>query len=597
MIFVLKKFTIKAVFSIFFVLYLFFIIPYTFVKTNNVDYKNFDTSYKCEYKVSDMSFYDFNENNKNFVIKKQQVNSVFNLDSIKCHNKVVLIEDGWPKVLIIVQHNELFFQIIKNTGVIIIFILFFSLKVKNHTYLFSTLLLFLFTSYYLLHTDFKHPEFKDFYSYEIIVVEVIATFLIYLDLVDKQFLKKLINQFFSYFNNIETKKIIFISTLISLRAIYHYQNNFYDLVVSEWIINYRFGFIRRGLPGTVLLFTNKDLNFIANFTLPLIIFIIHFFVVFLTFRIVKKSHLTKSKILILFSPVFIMYPLFQVSKGVGNKEYLGLLCFLLFVLFKDKFKSKLNYIFFGIFYTITLFSHEINLIFFVFIISLYISKKYKFDKILFLILTSITFIFVSTYLFSNNTNVPQLLCEEIYLQLDNLDCSKSVTLEQGFYESVKFSINRIFEDLDYVIVYGTYLLLGLIPFLYKRWIQENKILIITLFIFLIPFFIISIDWGRWLHFILFCLSIIYLLDYEVNNSTETLNFYSVQDMLFLILYSTIWRVPQCCVEELNIVFLFRFNKFNFLFYILFLYLILRNNKKFKDIFLFKSKQKKVNKLN
>ena len=57
---------------------------------------------------------------------------------------------------------------------------------------------------------------------------------------------------------------------------------------------------------------------------------------------------------------------------------------------------------------------------------------------------------------------------------------------------------------------------------------------------------------------------------ESKKITKDLNLYNV---IPLILYSTLWRVPYCCVEELNLVFLFRFNKYNFLIYIFLIYIV------------------------
>ena len=144
-------------------------------------------------------------------------------------------------------------------------------------------------------------------------------------------------------------------------------------------------------------------------------------------------------------------------------------------------------------------------------------------------------------------------------------------MQQDFNESLQFSISRIFEDYQYLFVYGVYFLLSILPLLISGWVSENLRFNILILLVITPLFLIAIDWGRWLNILIFFLTIIYFVSLNENKSGIQFN---LKSLITLIFFSTTWRVPQCCVEEINIIYLFRFDKYNFLIYIYFAYLIL-----------------------
>ena len=208
---------------------------------------------------------------------------------------------------------------------------------------------------------------------------------------------------------------------------------------------------------------------------------------------------------------------------------------------------------------------------------LFFLKKIKIDFKLLVVLISISIVFIGIYFqYPINPEITDSLCKETFMVVENLDCTKAYYLQQDSLESFYSSINRIFEDNNYLLVYGVYFVIALLPFLISGWLKENiKLFTFSLFAIL-PLFFIAIDWGRWLHIIFIAISSIYF----INNSNSFQKSLNIGSAILLILYTTLWRVPQCCVEEINIVYLFRFNKFNYLIYLFLIYTFISRKKEY-----------------
>ena len=235
---------------------------------------------------------------------------------------------------------------------------------------------------------------------------------------------------------------------------------------------------------------------------------------------------------------------------------------------------KYNF-FIVVLYVVSILSHEVNLFTVVLLTILFFLKKIEIDFKLLLVLISISIIFIGVYFqYPISPEITDSLCNEIYMVVENLDCTKAYYLQQDSLGSFYSSVNRIFEDSNYLFVFGVYFVIALIPFLFSGWLKENiKLFTFSLFAIL-PLFFIAIDWGRWLHIIFVAISSIYFIS-NSNSFEKSLN---IGSAILLILYTTLWRVPQCCVEEINIVYLLRFNKFNYLIYLFLIYTFISRKK-------------------
>ena len=124
MLSVSKKNLFSFIAIIYFIIYILFANFVINTGSTDLDYKNFTTSDSCKYTINQISFYDFEEADKSYQIYKHHVNFIKDPESIKCINKIQLIEDGWPVIRVEISGDSLLFHLIKNSGLIIIFILF-----------------------------------------------------------------------------------------------------------------------------------------------------------------------------------------------------------------------------------------------------------------------------------------------------------------------------------------------------------------------------------------------------------------------------------------------------------------------------------------
>lgn len=308
--------------------------------------------------------------------------------------------------------------------------------------------------------------------------------------------------------------------------------------------------------------------------MPVTIFIIHFLYTFFILKIYNIQKKSNIDIFIIYAPSLIMFQLFLISGGPGYKELFGITS-LLIVLFGSKSEYK-NYVYLGfLLFNISIYIHEINLFFIGFLI--YFTKNHKNFKsiVIFSILNIFNYLFNHFYN-SKPIYVSKQLCENFFSKFSSLKgykgCSKSSYLEQDFITSLELTNNRVYEDYQYIFVYIVYLILILAPFFIRNFMNLAFSKIIFIFIQILPLFVIAIDWGRWLFIFS---NLIFLVYFESENILK--NFKIIYPSTYLVVFFTYifaWRIPYCCVEDLNVINLIRINKLNITFFISFLFLFI-----------------------
>ena len=194
-----------------------------------------------------------------------------------------------------------------------------------------------------------------------------------------------------------------------------------------------------------------------------------------------------------------------------------------------------------------MFTHEVNIFLLIFVVLSSIFLKIKINKLLISsIFIFIALLIVSIFLFPSNEEIPELLCENIFLNIEKIDCSKSSWLQQDFNESLQFSISRIFEDYQYLFVYGVYFLLSILPLLISGWVSENLRFNILILLVITPLFLIAIDWGRWLNILIF-LTIIYFVSLNENKSGIQFN---LKSLITLIFFQQLGVFPNAVLKKL-----------------------------------------------
>ena len=163
-----------------------------------------------------------------------------------------------------------------------------------------------------------------------------------------------------------------------------------DSSLSDWLINYSGGFVRRGLVGQIVL------EFAYFFSIKLrdaiVIFQIISFVTYylLVFFLLRKTITNRLLILSIFSPVFILFPIAEIE-AFGRKEIFILLIVILYF-FSNIRDIKTQLIFKFLIFPISILIWEPAIIFYPYLllIDLVVFKiqiKQKFNLVIFKLLS------------------------------------------------------------------------------------------------------------------------------------------------------------------------------------------------------------------
>ena len=284
-----------------------------------------------------------------------------------------------------------------------------------------------------------------------------------------------------------------------------------DSSLSDWLINYSGGFVRRGLTGDIIL------NFAYLFSIKLrdsiLIFQICIFITYylLVYHFLKNIISNRLLLLAIFSPVFILYPVAELE-AFGRKELIIFLIIILYF-FLDINKIK-NQIIFKVFvFPISILIWEPVIIFYpyIFVVDLIVFRISKINKDLIILLMSYSIIFLLTLLVYTNP-FPE---ENFKVMVDVLKKDFGESCYMSCHYVGNQAANSFVELLDHhvkmiepphLIRYFLIILIGFFPlfFLLKisKTTRHNSNL---LYLFLLAFapsllvYLLMYDWARIVH--------------------------------------------------------------------------------------------------
>ena len=340
-----------------------------------------------------------------------------------------------------------------------------------------------------------------------------------------------------------------------------------DWSISEWLINYKGGFTRRGLGGGINIFFS---NF---FSIPLrdsIFFLqatIHSTYLIFLFIYLKDFKLNILQIFALFSPLFLLYPIAELE-ALGRKEILIFLFFIFLIFFStEKFHRNIVNLIVFIFFPILCLIWEQIILFAPFFAVILINKNklYSFSDTLaklLLIFSSTIVVMTIVFVFPLSNEGHEIMCK--YLELAfNEKCYGSANLL--ITNTIYFDTFYIHKKTDF-INYFRYVMIFLVGFfpLYlslgdnQFTNQENFItknfkpifLFLTIYIPILLLFAFGHDWGRWIH-IQYSLSILlyfYLIKNNIvsnnHNNKLLIEFISKKKKLLILvffIYAFFWN--------------------------------------------------------
>jgi len=388
------------------------------------------------------------------------------------------------------------------------------------------------------------------------------------------------------FNLEKEKKFFFFYLLFliifSIIFLYEKHNVGNDSTISEWLINYQGGFVRRGLIGDIIFNISKFFNLKIRFVIFLFQVFFYIFFILLIFNYFKKVKLNFLSALAVYTPIFLLYPVAE-KEVLARKETIIFLFFLFFLIIASKkYDKKYLNAYSILILPITIFIWEPVVFFYTFIFFILYLKNFNgsflktFVKVFLIILTSIvSFLFiilnplgyfdheVMCYALKNNFN------EECYMSLSLLK-SKSGILRQ-------FTDNFPVYKLQYFIRYFIIFIIGFLPLLLLSLNSnfrdltlinnknKNFINILLILLTFVPIcFAAMYDWGRVINisYTFSVLTFFYLIKNNIIICLNTglikkinifffkhLNFYYI----FFFIYSFCWHAKTVISDKVGTI--------------------------------------------
>jgi len=334
-----------------------------------------------------------------------------------------------------------------------------------------------------------------------------------------------------------------------------------DSSLSDWLINYSGGFVRRGLVGQIVL------EFAYFFSIKLrdaiVIFQIISFVTYylLVFFLLRKTLTNRLLILSVFSPVFILFPIAEIE-AFGRKEIFILLVVILYF-FSNIRDIKTQLIFKFFIFPISILIWEPAIIFYPYLllIDLVVFKINKLNKnLIWLFLSYLVVFLVTIFVYLNS------------ISSENFDLMRNTLINdfgENCYMSCLFvgnqSQNSLMELTNanavivkplHIIRYTLIVLIGFYPLFNLLQISKlnNKELFFLsnyknlIFPFIVVFspalilYVLMYDWGRIVHisYSFMLLSYIFLLKnnlIKIDQDKLSQNiFINLSNKMFFILF-------------------------------------------------------------
>lgn len=305
----------------------------------------------------------------------------------------------------------------------------------------------------------------------------------------------------------------------------------HDYTTADWLIHNREGLVRRGISGSLFLGIADILHISPLIFLGLFQLSLNAFIIFTAALLFKDRELSNTELMLLLSPSFYFFWLFQ-STAAMRKEILILLAFSLVLLgFKNSVKKP------GLYFVATgalsmgFFFHEGMIFFLPFYMALLfigfqetlLSRVALFTHSALAILSSLSAL--SFALFFSKLPETKALCEILLsYDLSKDICDGSISyLGTSSAETLNIVHAKITSDGWKAASYGLGYGLALIPlmlFSIKNVKRSWQIIgLCSGILFFAPLFIIAVDWGRWVFFYISSMSFIVIALRLFNRAT------------------------------------------------------------------------------
>lgn len=302
--------------------------------------------------------------------------------------------------------------------------------------------------------------------------------------------------------------LIFASLVIITRTVEIFQEGGHAWGVGEWLINYNGGFVRRGLMGQILLSSAND----RNASLAILVcfqFALVGYVSFFVLQFFLQKKFSWWGVAIALNPAGLLAIAWD-SNLLIRKEWLGL-AILVWLAKKDMaVNTKSRFAILVFLFSASLLSSEVNLAFILPICYLLSRSEYPSDrilKILIIILMSfsaLTLILVTK--FHGDAEVSRRVCDLVRENgfSVNLNCDGAIS---ALSLSLTDALGHFKSDYPGYFFYFILLFVAFIPIYFSSWYRANRKWTISMFLGVVPLFLVAWDYGRWIFIFVVSISI------------------------------------------------------------------------------------------
>jgi len=278
--------------------------------------------------------------------------------------------------------------------------------------------------------------------------------------------------------------------------------------MSEWVINYGGGFVRRGLVGEIIfqLSTFFKIKLREGFLIfQILLYFFYYLIVYWLLSNFKKNFIVY---LAIFSPVFYSFGLYELE-ALGRKEILMYIFFSYnFYLFYKYKNINLNYIFTFLSLIILILNHESVIFYYLFYLFFFIviDKKKDFRFYILNLLLLFIIIFVSYLIYVNpHSSADNLeMCKRLFNASDER-CGLAANFTTANISRHINEVNwRFIDVINYIFIFifgfiGIFLLIYKSKLTNKFYILNFNLFSILIFCSLpgLLLFLIAVDTGRW----------------------------------------------------------------------------------------------------
>lgn len=315
-------------------------------------------------------------------------------------------------------------------------------------------------------------------------------------------------------------------------------------LTADWLINYNFGFIRRGMFGSFFINLPFEYQNII-FLIKSVLFVIYLLTLLIVFSIYYENLETSVLTLYLTSPLFFNF-IFVNKDASFRKEMLCIFTIALLLIYQ-KTQYKAFYFLTFLFYILSIFSSEYGFMLFIPICYLFFNtnNNFKIKDIIFVSIPPFSYLifhFLNSKLYESRST---LICEYIKnlnpFNYSNYICEGQINwIGYSLSETIKTTTQ--YYDFNYILYFFVAFLIGLVPIVVSGWFKNNLKFLLLQILMVLIFFILATDWGRTLYLFF---SINYLIAMRsINNQNETYKLSSILVILvFLFIQIDYWK-PQ-----------------------------------------------------